>query len=386
MAGGEHPPQPLRAGLLSDAHGQVVFTVRDGVVRAANKVAIRLLGAGAIGRPVSELFDAASVAKIRRITASGSAAAATELQLVAGSGPPQAMRCAVVAAGDYEFCFIAQPPGVFYPEEFGARLMAANEETTRLLRELSRDMRSARMARDSLQQIGGLRDLFIAALAHDIRAPLNAILLTEAVLRKTAGTVQPHDLERHAMQVERSARSIVELVDTVLLAARLDSPDSHLTRQMLQLDEIVLEWVETLTPVANQAEIGLDVSLRATPKVDGDRVRLGEVVSNLLTNAIRHCPRHGLVHVEIATVDGRAVCTVTDAGPGVPQEMRETIFEKFTQGASARGTTGLGLYIARRIIELHGGRIWVEDNQPSGARFVFDLPLAPVSAAAGVSA
>ena len=101
---------------------------------------------------------------------------------------------------------------------------------------------------------------------------------------------------------------------------------------------------------------------------------LFQVLSNIVSNALRHTAPGTTVKLDICEVAEGVQCAVEDRGPGVPAEERERIFERFHQGGVLRGSSGLGLSIARQLTELHGGRIWVESSAGGGARFVFELP------------
>ena len=127
---------------------------------------------------------------------------------------------------------------------------------------------------------------------------------------------------------------------------------------------------------------GVRLSLELAPDVDlvrGDERRLRQVVFNLLSNAVKFTPAGGSVAVATARVDGEVKVSVTDTGPGIAPDDRERIFEEFQQtdvGVGQREGTGLGLALSKRLVELHGGRIWVESEAGRGSRFVFTLPLA----------
>jgi signal transduction histidine kinase len=109
-------------------------------------------------------------------------------------------------------------------------------------------------------------------------------------------------------------------------------------------------------------------------RLRGNSSWLEQVLTNLLTHAIRHSPRGARIDVAVAARGTEALCEVADRGPGVPATDREHIFDRFVQREGTRGSIGLGLYICRKIVDLHGGRIWVEDNPDGGARFVFRIP------------
>jgi signal transduction histidine kinase len=129
---------------------------------------------------------------------------------------------------------------------------------------------------------------------------------------------------------------------------------------------------------------GVKVELAADPQVDvveGDERRIRQVIFNLLATAVKFTPSGGAVDVTAARADGEIRISVADTGPGIAPEDRERIFEKFQQGEAAvaqREGTGLGLALSKRLVELHGGRIWVDSEVGKGSTFVFTLPARPV--------
>ncbi|MHB8876159.1 MAG: sensor histidine kinase [Myxococcaceae bacterium] len=231
-----------------------------------------------------------------------------------------------------------------------------------------------------LEKLADLRELFIAALAHDLRAPLSVILLSEAMLRGKTHPLQSMEVERHIDRVQRSARRMLQLIDSLLLAARVESGESRMTAESLEavlVDEVAREVAADLSPLADEALVRLEVTTHEPIEVLGNRAWLGQVFANLLTNAIRHSPAGTRVEVAVVAVDGPAVrCEVTDQGPGVPVAARGRIFDRFVQHGERPGSIGLGLYISSKIVALHGGRIWVEEAPSGGARFVFQIPRA----------
>lgn len=374
---GDEACDRLQAGLLSDAYDQPVLVIRDGIVQSANRQATQLLGANVTGAPVTSLFDDRSASKIERLVSKqGLAPASSELQIQRSGMPPELVRFTLIPLASRSAVLVGARRGAAYSEQVGLQLMSANEELAILLRRLAQQANAADAARQALEKIDSVRELFIAALAHDLRSPLNAVLLSTRAVRECARTARPVDIEQHAAVVERNVRRMLDLVDSLLLAARLDVAEPKLSTDSVRLDELAREAVESMLPIAENAGVRINLHIDAAVSVRGDRVRLGEVLSNLLANAIRHSPQQGWIDLEVSTRESNAMCVIADQGRGVPVPDRERIFERFSQGSGLRGTTGLGLYICRRIVELHGGRIWVEGNLPAGARFVFTLQLA----------
>ena len=161
------------------------------------------------------------------------------------------------------------------------------------------------------------------------------------------------------------------------MAARLDAVESPSESfESLRLDAIARKVAADLEQLADDARVSIVVAASNPIRTIGNARWLEQVIANLLTNAIRHSPPGGRVDVTIALDGEQSVCRVTDQGPGVSQEDRERIFERFVQRGEQRGDVGLGLYICRRIVDLHHGRTWVEANPGGGAIFAFCIPQA----------
>jgi signal transduction histidine kinase len=262
------------------------------------------------------------------------------------------------------------------------KLIDANCQLANLTRELSRRTHDLDVAKQALQRQSELRELFIAALAHDLKGPLSAILLTEATLRHKVSAAQAIDPEQHSERVERNARRMLKLIDSLLLTARLDSAEFPILAasfESLRVDEMARKVADDLAPLADDARVSLVVTAIDPVRAPGSASWIEQVFANLLINAIRHSPPGTRVDVTIALQGQEALCKVADQGPGVPPDDRERIFERFVQRGELRGTIGLGLYICRKIVGLHGGRIWVEANPSGGARFAFCVPRASIA-------
>lgn len=366
----------LRAELVADRQVPVV-SVCDGRVHDINDAARAMFTRTRIGDELRDMFDERSMAKLAEVLRTSDAGGTPELQVRREIGPPLAVRFLVLSASG-EQLFIAQPAAGHW-EAMAEELMAANSALANLTRELSRRTRDLDAATESLQRQAELRELFIAALAHDLRAPLSTILLTEATMRQRAAGGQPIDTERHIACVERSAGRMLRLIDSLLLTARLDATEPAPTREsfeQVRVDEIARRVADDLTPLAHDAHVAIAVTAPTPVCAPANASWVEQVMANLLTNAIRHSPPGASVEVTIALEGQEAVCTVADRGPGVPTADRERIFERFVQRGERRGTVGLGLYVCRRIVLLHGGRLGVEPNPGGGARFAFRLPRA----------
>ena len=217
------------------------------------------------------------------------------------------------------------------------------------------------------------REEMLAVVSHDLRNPLSAVAL---VLQTTldaaeAGDVPSPQLVRRGLRgLERMQR----LLDDLLDLARIDSGTFVVNRARLDVATLLRDAVELHGPLAADKGLRLVLDAPRNLVVDGDRDRLMQVVSNLLGNALKFTPAGGHITVMGAPREGAVEVSVTDSGPGVPAEARTRIFDRFYQARRRQGGVGLGLAIAKGIVDAHGGRIAVDSATPSGARFWFHVP------------
>ena len=222
-----------------------------------------------------------------------------------------------------------------------------------------------------------LRDEFLSIAAHELRTPLSAVQLQLQSLLEGPQGIDP----RIRKKVERACRSgdrLVALVDTLLDVSRIATGSLTLAPSSFDLVAAVRDVVERFGEHAEQA--ASVVTVRSAGPVTGtwDRLRIEQVVTNLLGNSLKYAAG---TPVELTVrEDGRdAVLTVSDKGPGIPESERERIFGRFERAAEIRhfGGLGLGLYVARQIVEAHGGEIAIAPARPPGVEFVIRLPRQP---------
>ena len=216
---------------------------------------------------------------------------------------------------------------------------------------------------------------FVADASHELRTPLAAVR-AYAELYDRGAAERPADLERSMKGIGRESERMSVLVDDLLLLARLDD-GRPLERVPVALDEVVGEAVET----AHAVEPGRPIDLTAEPVVVvGDRVRLRQIVDNLLANVRAHTPADTAVSVTLTRVNGSAEIAVTDSGPGLDAEHLAHVFERFYRAdasrARASGGVGLGLAIVAAVAEAHGGSVSASSEPGKGATFRIALPLA----------
>jgi PAS domain S-box-containing protein len=224
------------------------------------------------------------------------------------------------------------------------------------------------------------KDEFLATLAHELRNPLAPLRNAVAILRLGP---PPAQVEKVVGVMERQLGHLVHLVDDLLDVARVTSGKITLRPVRLDLRDVIGAAVETARPAVDAARHDLAVRLPAGPlPVTGDRTRLAQVLTNLLTNAAKYTPDGGRIEVSAEPAGNDVLVRVADTGVGIPADMLPRVFEVFTQvGRSAdraQGGLGLGLALVRSLAGMHGGAAWAESPGPGlGSTFYLRLPLAP---------
>lgn len=222
---------------------------------------------------------------------------------------------------------------------------------------------------------------FTGDASHELRTPLAVILSqTELALSKPRSS----DEYRAALETcQRASRRMKSLIDSLLLLARFDAGHPDLQRRSLDLAEVATESIELLRPLADERHIKVTSAVTSLPLV-GDRERLGQVVTNLLANAIRYNEEGGRVDVRVERVNGHAVVSVTDNGIGISADELPHIFERFYRVDKARtradGGSGLGLAICQSVVEAHGGLIIARSEPQRGTTLEVQLPILSDSA------
>lgn len=218
------------------------------------------------------------------------------------------------------------------------------------------------------------REEILAVVSHDLRTPLNAIALGTHVLSRVALS----EAERVAKlgQVLDAVRHAAQLIDDLLEAAQIDAGHVTLECQECSAGSVMGEAVDLMRPVAEAKGLVVNLSVPDDfPRLRADPLRVRQVIQNVLDNALR--VSRDQVHVSIEQVGNEARVAIRDSGPGIAPEALPRLFERFWRGHSkVRGGVGLGLSIARGIVEAHGGRIWAENDAAGGATIYFVLPLA----------
>jgi signal transduction histidine kinase len=298
----------------------------------------------------------------------------------AGSGVrhPRSAMCAPLIAKDSVLGAIIlvnlRGPGAFSESDLRFLQTVANHiavvlENARLVSEASRAQ--------ALEEANRFKDEFLASVTHQLLTPVTSIKAAADLLAtSTAG--QDGETSGLVEGIGRNTQRLQALVMELLDLARLDRGEASLSRRSWDLREIVEDSVASIEPLAEEKEQALrvDTPSHSCP-VLADRGRLEQALMNLLSNSWKFTPRGGRIEVVLGDRNREYLVSVADTGPGIPQAEQSDIFERFysrSRGPGRQAGVGLGLTIAKTVVELHGGRIWVESRGGRGSTFYVALP------------
>jgi signal transduction histidine kinase len=264
-------------------------------------------------------------------------------------------------------------------DELGALAVAFNQMAEHLQELIGGLERRVAERTRQLAQASKHKSEFLANMSHELRTPLNAILgFTQVLQQKLFGEVNEKQ-EEYLADIHGSADHLLSLINDVLDLSKVEAGQVELEKAPFSLREALERGVVMLRERATRN--GVALTLEPDPNVElveADERRIRQVVFNLLSNAVKFTPAGGSVEVSSAQENGEVLVSVKDTGPGIAPEDQERIFEEFQQtdiGSEQREGTGLGLALSKRLIELHGGRIWVESELGDGSTFTFTLPV-----------
>ena len=249
---------------------------------------------------------------------------------------------------------------------------------TEIARRATSAIENARLY-EAAQRATRARDDVLGIVAHDVRTPLNTILLAAKVLERQLGKV---GLAEHLGSVQTILRSVSRanrLIHDLLDVARMEGGALRITKRQCPARQLLVDAVNAQELRAADASIAMRVdAAEGLPDVDADRERLLQVLDNLVGNAIRFTPTGGTITLGATSLPGEVLFRVADTGAGIPPENLGRVFERFWQASRVeRHGAGLGLPICKGIVERHGGRIWVESEPGAGTTFNFTIPTAP---------
>jgi signal transduction histidine kinase len=260
----------------------------------------------------------------------------------------------------------------------GAEFDEADEAILTQLAQLAAvALENARLFR-AAQDATRARDDLVAIVSHDLRNPVHTIHMAATFLLEIAPKDDRRVQARRQLEViQRSATRANRLIQDLLDVARIQAGGLAVEPVPVDVKSLLQEAVESATPLASAAQLAVTCSPPPMPvAVSSDRERVLQVFANLIGNAIKFTPKGGQISLLACQENGEVRFTVADTGPGIPPEHLDHVFDRYWQAKStAKLGAGLGLSIAKGIVEAHGGRIWVESPPQSGAQFNFTLPV-----------
>jgi signal transduction histidine kinase/CheY-like chemotaxis protein len=266
---------------------------------------------------------------------------------------------------------------VYRPEHATAMSMAAN--LTAVAIENVRLLKLERTAREAAEESNRLKDEFLATVSHELRTPLTAILGWSRMLE--GGTLDDSVTQQAVETIWRNAKAQAQIVDDILDVSRIITGNLYLDLHPLEVVPVIENAINVVRPTADAKGIKIETNYDRTPAmISGDANRLQQVIWNLLSNAVKFTQNGGRVFVKVSQAEGAVEVSVSDTGQGINKEFLPYVFERFRQADSTttrqHGGLGLGLAIARHLVEIHGGVISAESpGVGKGATFTIRLPL-----------
>jgi PAS domain S-box-containing protein len=366
-----------RGRIFQIMHDAVVVLDPYARVVDANLAAERLIGqpvGRAVGQPLEQLVPGWAIAISRRRNASTSSDNSCGEAIIAG----RAYELTVSALRDRQ----GQPAGeLLIARDIGDRRQAEQDLLNSLAREqaaterLTVALRQEQAATERLRALDEMKDAFLQAVSHDLRTPLTSVLGIAVTLHRGHQLLPVSEVRDLLGRLEGNARKLDRLLTNLLDLERLARGTINPDRRRVDLGELVSRIVKDAAPeLLGERPISLETS-PVLVAVDAPKVE--RIVENLLANAARHTQADTPVWVRVEACDGGALIVVEDAGPGVPAEVRQAIFQPFRQGPSITAHapgSGIGLALVAHFAAMHSGQAWVQERPQGGASFRVFLP------------
>jgi signal transduction histidine kinase len=264
------------------------------------------------------------------------------------------------------------------------QLQQANTSLEERVRQRTRELTQANARLSAqwtrLQRANAFKSEVLGTVAHDLRNPLAVILGRTEMLTEMVGTaaLSPESINGQIGHIRSAANRVTEIVNSLIRDAMADAHDITIRPETIDMVALAKDIVEASQPLAGRKDQTIDVAAPQTLAAVCDPDRMREAIDNLLSNAIKYSPPGSRIEVGVAEEDGRTVIRVSDQGPGLAPEDMARLFERF-QRLSARPTggepsTGLGLSIVKRIVDLHNGVVSVQETGPAGSTFTITIP------------
>jgi signal transduction histidine kinase len=253
------------------------------------------------------------------------------------------------------------------------------DQLTRINSELLNGQRQLAKKHAELQKVSAEKSQILGMVAHDLRNPLSGILnATEYVLDDAASSLGENDVKL-LQAIESTSRFLLRLIDDIVQISTIESGKLHLDRKPTDILSLIEQVLSLNRPMAERKQINIDlIAHSGLPAISVDSTKMYRVIDNLLTNAIKFSSPGDIVKVRLHTLGESINISVQDQGPGIPAHELKTVFKVFRQGRSANvakvAGAGLGLAIAKRIVEAHGGKLLLESEVGKGSTLTVVLP------------
>ena len=227
------------------------------------------------------------------------------------------------------------------------------------------------------EQANRLKTEFLSNMSHELRSPLHTVLgFAELLAEETHGPLGDKQ-KRFLTHIQNDSRHLLDIINDLLDLSKIEAGRLELRHEAFDIVPVMEDALSSVRPRATAKSVEIRADISAPVAVVADRLRFRQILHNLLSNAVKFTPDGGRVRVEAAPRDRFAEISVSDTGIGILEDEHEAVFDKFYQVRSATkgGGTGLGLAITKRLVEQHGGRIWLKSEPNKGSCFTFTIPL-----------
>lgn len=225
-----------------------------------------------------------------------------------------------------------------------------------------------------ISEIEQLKNNFVSLFSHDLKTPIAKI---QAICDRLLSQQLPPDIHQGLQSLRQESSELHRYIQSILKMSRVESKNFKINREVVDINEMIENVEKQLHPLIQQKSLKFELELEPIFSIEVDSLLLQEVILNLIENAVKYTPAGGQVRVRSQEIENEVVFSVEDSGPGISKDDQERIFEKFyrspEQELSTKGT-GLGLYLVKYFIELHGGRVFLESAPGEGTRIGFRLP------------
>ena len=230
-----------------------------------------------------------------------------------------------------------------------------------------------------LEKANRTKDQFLSSMSHELRTPLHTVIgFAELLIEEMQGPLNEKQ-KRYVGHIQRDAQHLLALINEILDLSKIEAGRLELRRETLAPDAVIEEAISSIRPRAEDKSIRIQTDIGMLPALSADRLRLKQILLNLLSNSVKFTPEGGEIRIEATWNPGGVTISVTDTGTGIPSDQSIAVFDKFYQvGSIAKATgvgTGLGLAITKALVEQHGGAIWLDSEPGRGACFTFTIPI-----------